>query len=378
MAVNSDSAKIDWQHHGHTLVVYIGGDWRLQTDRPSLAPLLDDLYQTDPRQFKIVAHELGRWDSSLLSTLYQILIRCRKQKIEIDLDQLPEGIQRLLKLSQATPQTRNGRREFHQAPFLAKIGEATLELHRTWKDGLAFIGEAVLCSGTVLRGKARFRLADLLQLLEDCGAQALPIVTLISVLVGMTLAFVGAAQLRLFGAGVFVADLVGLGMAREMGAMMTAVIMAGRTGAAFAAQLGTMQVNEEIDALQTLGIPPMDFLVAPRMIALTLMLPLLAIYSIFLGIFGGGLVSALMLDISVQTYFLRIQEAVGLTHFIIGFSKAVVFGVIVALSGCLRGLQCGRSAQAVGQATTSAVVTSIVLIVIADAIITIICQLLGV
>jgi phospholipid/cholesterol/gamma-HCH transport system permease protein len=200
----------------------------------------------------------------------------------------------------------------------------------------------------------------------------LPIVTLISLLVGLILAFIGAVQLMMFGAQIFVADLVAIAMVRVMGAVMVGVIMAGRTGAAFAAQIGTMQVNEEIDALQTLGISPMEFLVLPRMLALILMMPLLCIYADLMGIMGGFIVGVGMLDISSTQYINQTIKALNLYHFSIGLFHGLVFGVLVALAGCLRGIQCGRSASAVGQATTSAVVTSMVCIVVATAIITIV------
>jgi len=155
-------------------------------------------------------------------------------------------------------------------------------------------------------------------------------------------------------------------MAREMGAMMTAIIMAGRTGAAFAAQLGTMTVNEEIDALRSLGIPPMDFLVLPRMLALVLMMPLLSVYAVLLGMAGGALVGIGLLDITLTQYIQQTQAAIGLDSFGWGVLKAVVYGALVAIAGCLRGMQCGRSAAAVGHAATSAVVTAIVMIVVAS------------
>jgi len=163
-----------------------------------------------------------------------------------------------------------------------------------------------------------------------------------------------------------------------MGAMMTAIIMAGRTGAAFAAQLGTMQVNEEIDALRTLGISPIDFLVLPRMIALVLMLPLLCLYANLMGILGGAMVGVGMLDLSVVQYFNETRDAIRLTDFMAGLFKSGVFGILIALSGCLRGMQCGRSSSAVGLAATSAVVTGIVAIVVADAVLTVIYDLLGI
>jgi phospholipid/cholesterol/gamma-HCH transport system permease protein len=215
-------------------------------------------------------------------------------------------------------------------------------------------------------------------LIQICGAQALPIVSLISFLVGVILAYVGAVQLRMFGAQIYVADLVGIAMTRELGPIMAAIIMAGRTGAAFAAELGTMQVNEEIDAFTTLGISATDFLVLPRILALALMLPPLCVYADLLGVLGGATVAVGTLDITATEYYVRTSEAITLGDFVGGLVKAAVFGVLVAVAGCLRGIRCGRSSAAVGQATTSAVVTSIVLIIVTDSIMTVIYNILGV
>jgi phospholipid/cholesterol/gamma-HCH transport system permease protein len=182
----------------------------------------------------------------------------------------------------------------------------------------------------------------------------------------------------MFGAQIYVANLVGIAMVRVMGAVMTGIIMAGRTGAAFAAQLGTMQVNEELDALETLGISPMEFLVLPRMLALCIMMPLLCLYADLMGVLGGLIVGVGMLDISAVQYYKQTQAAIGLNNLVIGLFHSAVFGILVALSGCLRGIQCGRSASAVGQATTSAVVTGIVSIIVATAIITVMCNVVGI
>jgi phospholipid/cholesterol/gamma-HCH transport system permease protein len=214
--------------------------------------------------------------------------------------------------------------------------------------------------------------------MQEVGAQALPIISLISFLVGVILAFMGAIQLTQFGAQIFVANLVGIGMAREMAAMMVGIILAGRTGAAFAAQLGTMQVNEEIDALATLGFPPMEFLVLPRMLALILMTPLLCVYANLMGILGGALIGVAVLDLPPIAWFQQTQGAIRLTDFAGGLVKSAVYGVVVAIVGCLRGLQCGRSSAAVGVATTSAVVTSIVFIVVSMAILTVVYNVLGI
>ncbi len=310
--------------------------------------------------------------------LIDLIKYCQKNDIQVSRETLPVGAQKLLQLSFAVPERKGARRTTLGQPVLTKIGNVTIEMHRNWSDLLAFLGEVILGILNFFRGRARFRYSDLFFQIEAAGPSALLIVTLISLLVGMILAFVGAVQLRIFGAEIYIANLVGLGMAREMGAMMTAIIMAGRTGAAYAAQLGTMQVNEEIDALKTMGISPIEFLVFPRLLALCLMMPLLCIYADFMGIIGGAIVSATMLDISFFQYFQQIQGFVPLKHFSVGIFKAGVFGILVATSGCFRGLQCGRSASAVGFAATSAVVTSIVLIIVADAIITVVCQLIGI
>jgi phospholipid/cholesterol/gamma-HCH transport system permease protein len=230
----------------------------------------------------------------------------------------------------------------------------------------------------MLGGKALFRRSDLVLIIQECGAQALPIISLISFLVGLILAFVGAVQLLMFGAQIYVASLVGIAMVRVMGAIMTGIILTGRTGAAFAAQLGTMEVNEEIDALRTLGISPVEFLVLPRMTALFLMTPLLCLYADLMGILGGLVVGVGMLDLNVMEYYHMTQASVSLNDFWIGLFQSGVFGVLVAVSGCLRGMQCGRSASSVGEAATSAVVTGIVSIVVATAVITLMCNVLGI
>jgi phospholipid/cholesterol/gamma-HCH transport system permease protein len=214
--------------------------------------------------------------------------------------------------------------------------------------------------------------------LDECGPGALSIVTLISVLVGVILGFIGAQQLRQFGAEIYVANLVGIAMVREMGAIMAGIIMAGRTGAAFAAQLGTMQVNEEIDALKTFGFSPMEYLVVPRIVALIIMMPLLCIYADVLGMAGGALISALALDISLERYFQQLITAVLLKDILIGVAKSAVFGILIACAGCLCGMRCGRSASAVGIAVTSAVVSGIVAIVISDAVFAAVCEALGI
>jgi phospholipid/cholesterol/gamma-HCH transport system permease protein len=243
---------------------------------------------------------------------------------------------------------------------------------------LAFLGEATLSLGRFITGRAQFRWVDLWLVMQECGAEALPIVTLVSFLIGLIVAFVGAVQLVQFGAQIYVADLVGIAMIREMGAVMTGVIMAGRTGAAFAARIGTMKVTYEIDALTTMAISPIDFLVMPRLMALSLMMPLLCVYADLIGIIGGGVVAVALLDITVPQFMNELEYAITMTSFAIGIAKAAAFGVLIAIAGCLRGLQCGSDSAAVGEAATSAVVTAIVAMVVADGIFAVLCNVLDI
>jgi len=232
--------------------------------------------------------------------------------------------------------------------------------------------------GRFATGGAKYLKSDVWQQIEEAGAKALPVVSLISFLIGMIFAFVGVMQLRAFGAGIYTANLVAVATIRDMAPIMTAIIMAGRTGAAYAAEIGTMKVNEEIDALTTLGIDPMDFLVTPRMLALILMIPLLTMYASLMGIIGGAVVGLSMIDASFVQYVNQTIASVTLGSLFSGLLMSIVFGALVALAGCQQGMACGTSAMAVGQATTRAVVMGIVLIVVSAAILTIIFINLGI
>ena len=362
-----------------TLLVKLKGSWTIDQQLPSVKEIGQQV-ESDPtiKQIAFDAGQLSDWDSGLLSFLTKIINHGSANNITVNQEGLSEGIQKLLGLAFAVPERKGARKETVHEPLLERIGASSIATAQASIDTISFIGETFLALLKLFAGKARYQRSDLILTIQQCGVQALPIVSLISVLVGLILAFIGAVQLMMFGAQIFVADLVGIAMVRVMGAVMVGVIMAGRTGAAFAAQIGTMQVNEEIDALQTLGISPMEFLVLPRMLALILMMPLLVVYADLMGILGGFIVGVGMLDITVTQYVNQTINALNLYHFFIGLIHAVVFGVLIALAGCLRGIQCGRSASAVGRATTSAVVTSIVAIVVATAIITILANLLGI
>src|SRR5579862_4101259 len=351
---------------GDTLVLALAGDWHLEHGLISGAALERELaHPPMPWRIAFDAAKLGRWDSSLVAFVAEVLELCHTRDLAVDPEGLPGGLRRLVELAEAVPEAKDAYSIPARAPLVERVGAATIAYAHSIGGFVAFLGAVTIALGRFMVGRARYRRVDLMVTIQDCGANAFGIVTLISFLVGTILAFMGAVQLEQFGASIFVADLVGIGMARDMGAMMTAIIMAGRTGAAFAAQLGTMKVTQEIDALSTMGISPMEFLVLPRVLALFLMMPLLCIYSDFIGILGGSAVGAGMLGITMRAFLQEAMHAVTLGGMVGGVIKATSYGVIVGIAGCLRGMQCGDSSSAVGDAATAAVVTGIVYIVIA-------------
>jgi len=361
-----------------TLVAHLAGSWLLSSTRPSALEVERELARGPVARLAFDARGLGRWDSGLLTFLTQVVGQCRKRKIATDLSGLPSGVQRLIALSEAVPERAGARSAGVRPAFLQRVGNAALGVFERVDEWFRFTGELALAFGRLARLRVRFPWGDFALLVQQAGAEALGIVTLVSFLVGLILAFMGAVQLLRFGATIYVADLVGVGMTREMGAVMTAVVMAGRTGAAYAAQLGTMKVTQEIDALTTFGFRPIEYLVLPRILALCLMMPLLCVYSNIMGFLGGVVVGTGMLDLSVTQYWHETISAVHLTDLMLGLFKALLFGVLIAVAGCLRGMQSGSSASAVGDAATEAVVTSIVLIIVTDGSLAVICNVLGI
>ena len=374
--VARDSQLAAEKEHSN-LRVRLGGDWRLQGKRPDPAPVFHALEQQRGGTLVFDATELHAWDSSLLVFLLQCQERARMRKIEFRADTLPEGIAALVALAEAVPEQHAGDQPTDGDTLLQRLGKFGLSLFYDARDFVEIFGESILSVLRLVRVRGAFNWRDFWITLQATSVGALPIIALISFLMGLILAFVGSAQLQKFGASIYIPNLVGLGMVREMGALMTAIIMAGRTGAAFAAQIGSMKVSEEIDALKTLAIRPQDFLVTPRLIALFVMLPLLCLYADFVGIIGGAAVGVGLAKLSIVQYVAGIRDAVQLVDVGTGLLKSVVFGGIVALTGCLRGMQCGDNAAAVGVAATSAVVTGITLIVMADAVFDVIFNILN-
>lgn len=371
MALNSP----EWsaREQSETLTLTLSGDWAAPHNLPRPAELITAT--TMARQVIIDGSAIDQWDSGLISLILQTYRNSEERGISVT-SKLPEGADQLLALAVAVPLEKGqhqARRQwlsaFNPLLLMEKVGASVA-------DFLEFIGNLVVAAGKAATGQARFRISDTIGFCYQTGPNALPIITLTSLLVGMILGYLGAVQLQQFGAGVYVANLVTVGVLREMGALMTAIIIAGRTGAAYAAQLGTMRVNEEVDAIEILGISPTEFLVLPRVLAVTLMVPLLTLYANVLGILGGGIVASGM-GVSPLQYWTQAEASLGLSHLTVGLVKALIFGVLIGIAGCRAGIESGRDSEGVGKATTTAVVVSLVYLILADASINLFCQLLG-
>lgn len=361
---------------GRILIEFIG-NWTHKGNVPIVEKLTNALNNSDVKKVIFNSENVAAWDSIFVTSIRKLFLFFDKNNIEYETDGLPEGVRKLIKLSLAVPVDDYIEEEEVDSPMLSRIGERSIKATQSTIEIVTFLGDSFKAFVQFITGKAKFRGKDLRILIQETGAQALPIVTLINFLIGIIIAFVGAVQLEMFDAQIYVADLVGIAMVRELAPMMTAIILAGRSGAAFAAQIGTMMVNEEIDALNTFGFNSYEFLVLPRLLALGLMMPLLVLYADFMGILGGLFVSVSSLDITFTQYFHETLTVLNPTQFGLGLVKGEIYGILVAIAGCLRGIQSGRSASAVGAATTSAVVTGIVFVVVASAVTTVIYNILG-
>jgi phospholipid/cholesterol/gamma-HCH transport system permease protein len=373
MSVSEETptAQVNARTEDGRLVLELAGVWQITAPRPSWAGAIG---AQKPARVRLEMGGVSRWDSSLVLFVHEARRWCKAEEATLELDALPPEVRRLADQLAGAYVTRP---PFHRSNnFLMALGLATVAVVRRVMEVARFVGECTLGMARLVKRPGKFRWRDCFTEMQQCGAMALPIVGLNSFLVGLTLAYTGAIILRQFGADIWVADLVGLSAVREMGAIMTGVVLAGRTGAAFAAELGNMKMGEEIDALETFGIRPVDFLVIPRMLALAVMMPLLALYSNCLGILGGMAVAAGVLSIPPSAYWVETVASIGLTDINAGLIKACAFGLIVGMTGCLRGLQAERSAAGVGRAATSAVVTAILLIVLADAVFAVVFNIL--
>jgi len=348
-----------------TLVVRLGGTWRTAGDPPTAGEVVRALQDPRVSGVRFEAPDLHAWDTSLVAFVREVEAAAATRQLRSSRDDLPHGLVRLLTLVETAPGRRGGTPHDADPAFVEHVGLTTLAAGAWIRDYVTFTGEIVLAAGRMLRGRAQLRPADVLGEMQRAGIEALPVVTLVTFLLGLILAFVGAIQLEMFGASIYVADLVGVGMVRDMAALMTAIVMAGRSGASYAAEIGTMQVNQEVDALETFGISPIDFLVLPRVLALTMMVPLLTVYADIVGMLGGAGVSLSMLRLSAEAYYQQTINAVTVGHFAGGLLKGATYGWLVAVAGCFQGLHAARSSAGVGDAATTAVVRGIVSIIIA-------------
>lgn len=366
-------ARTDVVQEGETLSVQLTGDWRITAAHPDWRATVA---KATPRRVVLHGGMLGTWDSSVALFIQAARRWAEANGAELVLTDLPPTAVHLAGLLAQRNPAAAPRRDRHGLPTL--IGNEVMHFLRETRDLSHLVGECVFSVGRFFRGQAHFRWQDCFAEAQQCGLAALPIVGLISFLVGVTLAYTGAIVVRQYGGDIWIADMVSLAVLREMGPMMAAIVLAGRTGAAYAATLANMKANEEIDALSTLGVSPVDFLVMPRIVALFVMMPFLALYSDALGIAGGMAIAFLPpLNIPANLFWSEMQTIVDLSTINTGLLKASAFGLLIGLAGCWRGLQAERSAAGVGRAATTAVVTGILLLIVADAVFAVAFDILG-
>jgi phospholipid/cholesterol/gamma-HCH transport system permease protein len=346
------------------LLVELGGTWQVGAATPPATLVECEIDSGHPDHVRFDTREVVAWDSTLVSFAARVSTTARAAGATVDRSGLPAGVQRLLALVEATPAQRPAANK-RPPSALARIGLRALARRDAANSVLIAIGELTVALGKLMLRRAKFRRSDLFVQMQSTGVHALGIVGLVNGLVGLIIAFIAAVQLQSFGASLYVANLTGIAMVRELGPVMTAIIVAGRTGAAFAAELGTMRVTQEIDAITTLGLSPVEFLVLPRVLAVTLMMPFLCVYADLIGVLGGAVVGVAVLHIPPGLYFDQTVHAVSLTQLFGGLLKATTYGFLVGAAGCFMGLRAGRSASAVGKAATSAVVAGIVLVIVA-------------
>jgi phospholipid/cholesterol/gamma-HCH transport system permease protein len=362
------------RNDGTNMVLSLRGDWTIRKDAGHVADL--PLDRTQVRALRFDSSDLGRWDSALLVFLSTLRETARRRGIVFDQTGLPPAACRLLSMLPAEPPVQR-----EPARRLGMIGRVGVWALRGWSELVAIttlVGEAVLRSVPALRGRARTRRADVWATVYDAGIGALPMVALVNVLVGGIVAFVGSLQLRRFGAEIYVSNLIGVMEVREMAPLMTAIVMSGRTGSAYAAEIATMQGTEEIDALRAIGIPLFDYLTLPRLSALTTMMPLLCMYAGAVGILGGLAVAVYLMNISVGGFVTHLRGAVAGSDIVLGLAKVTAFGSWIAIAGCRIGLKAGRSATDVGHAATTAAVSGIVGVIALDAVFDVCANVFGI
>ena len=377
-----------WQPQGEGWALVLAGDWRggaaaalrpppAGVGGPAAAGVGGTRHDADARGVVVQAQGLSAWDAGLAAALREQLAPLARRGVRLELDSLPAEVRAVLALALplagaapplALPPPLQG---------LAACGQRVADAGAQMLVTASFLGEVLLALGRLLRGRSGLQGGALLRQVEHCGPSSLPIVALTCFLVGLMLAYMGGAQLDRLGAQRYIADIVTVGMVRELSGLMTGMILAGRIGSGFAAQLATMKAGEEVDALRAMGVDPIDHLVLPRVLALVLVAPLVWAYACLVGVLAGWVPATLVYGVPSLEYLNQSLNALTWTHLWIGLFKCVVYAVLLALAGCREGLHAGRNAQAVGQATTTAVVKGLVWIIAAAAGTTIVFQSLG-
>lgn len=368
------------ERNDDVLLIETGGSWTIGALANLDDALRDVLAEVAERRAHIALDALDRLDTAGAWLIYRTEQQLQELGLEVELAGAAGRHLRLLdRVREAKPSVPPVLPQPAAiVAFVEHVGRATLQVLNEARDLLAFLGLIVVTLARVTAEPSRLRVTPLVHHLEQAGLNAVPIVALLSYLIGIVLAYQGADQLRAFGAEIFTVNLLGVSVLRELGILLTAIIVAGRSGSAFTAQIGTMKVNEEVDAIRTLGLDEVELLVLPRLLALMIALPLLGFLANIMALLGGGLMTMLVLDIAPATYLSQLSSAVSVTTLWVGMVKAPVFAFLIAMVGCFEGLKVTGSAESVGRLTTQSVVVSIFLVIVVDALFSILFSFLGV
>lgn len=371
--------QVRWLHDDQmgaerSAVLVLSGDWTIRSLQH--VPRLDEPIKDEPKPRIVLRSEMTAFDGAAALVLARWIRQWRTSGLTVDLSELPSretGLLALLdeRLVDSTPQPT------HKPSLIARLGEATVGQWHEASAFLSFLGELVWRGTPLLLAFWRIRWRAVLSEIEAAGVRALGIVGLLSFMIGMVMAYQGGATLQNYGANVLIVDLVGIITLREMGPLLAAIIVAGRTGSSYTAQLGTMRITEEIDALRAIGVPPFEILIFPKVLALVLTLPLLSVFADLMGLLGGAVVANFGFGVTFSVYFDRMPEAVSLTTLWLGLIKAPVFAIVIALIGCMQGLRVRGSAAEVGRATTVSVVQAIFMVIVIDATFSVLYNLMG-
>ncbi len=371
--------QVRWLHDEHmgvqqNAVLLLSGDWTIRSLHH--VPKVDTPVKEGVKSRIVLRSEMTAFDGSAALVLARWIRQWRAAGLTVDLSEFPSretGLLTLLdeRLVDSAPSP------IHKPSLLARLGEVAVDQWHEAKSFLSFLGELVWRGFPLLLAFWRIRWRAVLAEIEAAGVRALGIVGLLSFMIGMVMAYQGGATLENYGANVLIVNLVGIITLREMGPLLAAIIVAGRTGSSYTAQLGTMRITEEIDALRAIGVPPFEILIFPKVLALALTLPLLSVFADLMGLLGGAVVANYGYGVSFSVFFQRIPEVVSLTTLWLGLIKAPVFAIVIALIGCMQGLRVRGSAAEVGRATTVSVVQAIFMVIVIDAAFSVLYNLMG-